>query len=77
MKPSHQPSLDAQTKPILNADDCLALHINALETAERLWKESRMKIGPAAIQSPPLQAPKDPTQAAAHQGASKLPDEPN
>jgi hypothetical protein len=53
------------------------LKINALEIAKGLWEESRAKTAPAAIQSPPLQAPKDPSQAVAHQDATKLPDEPN
>jgi hypothetical protein len=53
------------------------LDINALEIAKGLWEESRMKTFPTAIQSPPLQAPTDPPQAAARQDASKLPNEPN
>jgi Rad52/22 family double-strand break repair protein len=53
------------------------LNINALEIAKGLWEESRMKTFPTAIQSPPLQAPTDPPQAAARQDASKLPNEPN
>jgi hypothetical protein len=53
------------------------LDINALEIAKGLWEESRMKTFPTAIQSPPLQAPTDPPQAAARQDANKLPYEPN
>jgi len=51
------------------------LDINALEIAKGLWDESRMKTVPATVQSPPLQALADPTQAAARQDASKLPNE--
>jgi len=53
------------------------LNINALEIAKGLWEESRMKANPTAIQSPPLQPPTDPPQAAAHQDGSKSPNEPN
>ena len=38
---------------------------------------SRAKTNPTAAQSPPLQAPMEPPQAAARQDASKLPNEPN
>jgi hypothetical protein len=53
------------------------LNINALEIAKGLWQESRAKINPTTVQSPPMQAPMEPLQAAARQDASKLPNEPN
>jgi hypothetical protein len=54
-----------------------SLNINALEIAKGLWEESRAKINPTTVQSPPLQAPMELPQAAARQDASKLPNEPN
>ena len=53
------------------------LDINALEIAKGLWQESRMKTFPTAAQAFQQQAPTDLLQAAPHQDASKLPNEPN
>src|ERR1700690_4128331 len=54
------------------------LKINAMEIAKGLWEESRMKKVPTAIQTPPLQAPTDPLQAAnPREDASKLRNEPS
>jgi hypothetical protein len=51
------------------------LDINALEIAKGFWEDSRRKTLPAAAQA--QQVPADPSQAAARQDASKLPNEPN
>jgi hypothetical protein len=45
MKPSHQPSLDAQTKPILNADDCLARHLALRGLRARAFAEPPRLFG--------------------------------
>jgi hypothetical protein len=53
------------------------LDINALEIANGLWKENRMKAIPAGAQAAQQQAPTDPPQAAPQQDAGKLPNEVN
>jgi hypothetical protein len=53
------------------------LKINALEIAKGLWQESRLKTVPIAGQAPQLQASSGSPQAAPHQDASKLPNEPS
>jgi hypothetical protein len=53
------------------------LNIKALETAKRLWEESRMKVFPSVAQAHQQQAPTDPSHADPRQEASKLPDAAN
>jgi hypothetical protein len=53
------------------------LDIKALETAKRLWEESRMKVFLAVAKAPRLQAATDPSHADPRQETNKLPNEPN
>ena len=54
-----------------------SLDINALEIANGLWQESRLRTFPTAAQTSQQQAPMDLPQAAPRRDASKLPNEPN